>query len=102
MKAIDIIKRIVQDPTVAEKALVVEYDSWNGTHSVREWCKETFDAEPVSAGRVREGQYLSIYQVDGDDTYPFQHHFEPEIILKRIDAESYPEDDRFIWLWKIE
>ena len=102
MKAIDIIKRMVQDPMVAEKAIVVEYDSWNGTHSVRAWCKEQFGAEPVSAGRLKEGQYLAIYEVDGNDTYPLQYHFEPEITLRRIDPEQYPEDDRLIWLWRIE
>lgn len=71
MKAIDIIKRMVQDPMVAEKAIVVKYDSWNGTHPVREWCKDQFGAELVRAGQFKEGQYLAIYEVDGNDTYPF-------------------------------
>lgn len=102
MKADKIIEAMCYDSTLAEKSMVVEYNTWNGTHSVRAWCKEQFGAEPVSAGRMKEGKYLVVYKVDGNDIYPFQNNNAPEITLKRIDAEQYPEDDRFIWLWRIE
>ena len=102
MKAIDIVDEMTRDSTLAEVSMVVEYDTWNGTHPVREWCKETFDAEPISAGRLLEGKYLCVYAVHEDDIYPFIVRHAPEIYLKRINPEEYPEDDRFIWLWKIE
>lgn len=102
MKAVDIIESMVYDMTLADKALVVEYNTYGGTYPLREWLADMFDAKALRCGGIKEGKYLVVYEASRDSIYPFQHKYEPEFVLERNNKEEYPEGDREIWLWRIE
>lgn len=99
MKAIDVIKAMVYDSALAEKAQIVKVREED---TVEDWCKAYFDATLLNGGISKGYYYLCVWSCDLNDVYPFQLRHNCDAELQRIDMEEYAEDDREIYLWRID
>lgn len=104
MKALDIIKAMSHDSTLAEYSQVSQFDPDLHVEGleVEAWIAGLFGDFRLKAGRIERGTYLSVWQVDLDRVSPFGELNAPDVILERNRPEVYEKDDREVWLWRIE
>ena len=100
MKALEIIKAMSYDSTLAEYSQVNEFDPT--FQEVESWIASVFGDFRLKAGRIERGTYLSVWQVDLERVSPFGELNAPDVILERNRAKVYEKDDREVWLWRIE
>lgn len=100
MEALDIIKAMSYDSTLAEYSQVDEFDP--EFRDVESWISGVFGDFRLKAGRIERGVYLSVWQADLERVSPFGENNTPDIILERNRPEVYDKDDREVWLWRIE
>lgn len=104
MEALDIIKAMSYDSTLAEYSQVDEFHPTYEVEGleVQSWFTRIFGDFHLKAGRLVEGTYLSVWQVDLERVSPFGENNAPDVILERNRPEVYEKDDREVWLWRIE
>lgn len=101
MEALEIIKAMSYDSTLAEYSHVSEFDP-DLQVEVEAWITNVFGDFRLKAGRIERGTYLSVWQVDLERVSPFGERNAPDVILERNRPEVYEKDDREVWLWRIE
>ena len=100
MKAIEIIKAMCYDSTLAECAQVQTYYGPDYA-TVNDWLSAVFGDFRIKCGEMEIGDYLVLWQVDSNRFYPFGVKETQDVVLIRKNEEDYPEDDREVWLYKI-
>ena len=101
MKAIEIIKAMVYDSALAECAQVHNYPGPDYA-TADDWMSVMFGDFRIKEGELEEGDYLALWSVDSNRFYPFGVEEAPDVVLVRNSAEQYDEDDREVWLYKID
>lgn len=100
MKAIDIIKNMIQDSSLAECAGLV---SWDGSLPVKDWLKQTFGDFRIKAGTIeKDAIYLIVWECSASKIYPFDINHPCDVVIVRNNAEKFDADDREVWFWKVE
>ncbi len=100
MKAIDLIRAMVADASIAEHGQV---HGWPGVDymSVELWVSNCFGDFRVKSGEVEEGDYLVLWQCDSNYFYPFNANYAPDVVLERVNTDEADADDQEVWLYKI-
>lgn len=107
MKAIDIIRAMIKDPSLAEHSnLDTMHEDWKPEDFIKTFFGEDFF---VLCGHLIPGEWLSVWSADADAISPFQMNNTPDVVLEREGPfinedgkETYPANDRQIYLWKVE
>ena len=99
MKAKEIITAMQYDSALAERSNTWTYDEGR---TETEWIDSTFGNFVVVNGALTPGDYMAVWSVDGNEIYPFQNNNVPDVTLRRVRAWDYDEDDREVWLWRVE
>ena len=101
MKAIELIRAMVADASIAEHAQV---HRWPGADymSVERWLSNCFGDFRIKSGEVEECDYLVLWQCDSNYFYPFNANYAPDVVLERIEPELVATDDQEVWLYKID
>lgn len=99
MKAIEIIRAMVYDSALAECADLATYSGFNAP---KVWVESYFVDFRLKRGDITEGIYLVLWQCDANRFYPFDAENPCDVVLVRNNAEQYEEDDREVWLYKID
>lgn len=101
MKAIEIIQAMVYDSALAECAQVHTYHGPDYA-TVNDWLSAVFGDFRIKEGELEMSDYLVLWSVDSNRFYPFGVDETPDVVLVRNNAEQYEEDDREVWLYKID
>lgn len=101
MKAFEFLKAMVYDSALAECAQIHTYHGPEWA-TAEDWIAAQFGDFRIKEGELEVSDYLVLWQVDSNRFYPFGVEETPDVVLVRNDAEQYEEDDREVWLFKID
>lgn len=94
MEKMTLIKAILYDSEIAEYGGL--FDAVYGKA-----LRQVFGDVHWAAGKeVTIGTYFYLYACDCQEY--FRNTYAPDVILERDHPEDYDEEDRFIYLWRIE